>query len=122
MRRDDAARADQLEELAMNGEPMPEDLNSAEQLLFQKFRYLYAAASIGMVDAEQGRREKFYILERFSKDMSEVRYGLHTAKLWKEIEAAGCAYARNRTIARADDFYEAVYGMRPKGAKQSWEA
>ena len=38
---------------------------------------------------------------------------LKSAELWKEIEAAGCAYARDRTIAHADAFYEAVYGMRP---------
>lgn len=121
MRRDDAESADLLEELAMKGEPMPEGCSTAEQLLFLKFRYLYASAALGVIDAEQGRREKFYILGAYEKDMAALRQWLHTAQLWKRIEDAGTRYAKERTTEHADAFFEAVYGMRPKGAKQSWE-
>ena len=108
-------RADQLEELAMRNAAMPGGLSSADQLLFLKFRLLYQTAALGSVMPEQGRREKIAIIDRYRLDVFDERCWHHTRKLWKNIEAAGSAYALDRTIENADRFHEAVYGMKPKG-------
>lgn len=106
----DEKRADELETLALENAPMPDGLTSAEQLLFQKFRYLYAAAALGKISREQGKREKFYILEQFKHDTSDERRWRATTRMWSKIDWAGIRYRRNKTIENADAFQEAVYG------------
>ena len=61
--------AEQIERAAMKAPEMPEGLNTAEQLLFQKFRYLYAAARSGQINRDQGHQEKMRILSAFNTDM-----------------------------------------------------
>ena len=107
-------RADWLETVAMQNEAIPENLGTAEQLLFLKFRLLYQTAALGAITPEQGRREKIAILERFRLDSADERMWQHARELWKKIEAAGTAYAKNRTIENADRFIEAVYGCELK--------
>ena len=109
------SRADQLEELAMQNAAMPDGLCTAEQLLFLKFRLLYQTAALGSITPEQGRREKLAILDRYRLDCFDEKCWQHTRQLWKNIEAAGSAYALDRTVENADRFHEAVYGMKPKG-------
>ena len=109
------SRADQLEDLAMHGAAMPDELSTAEQLLFLKFRLLYQTAALGSITPEQGRREKIAILDRYRLDSFDEKCWRHTRKLWKNIEAAGSAYAQDRTVENADRFHEAVYGMKPRG-------
>lgn len=107
-------RADWLEELAMQNTAMPDGMSTAEQLLFLKFRLLYQTAALGSITPEQGRREKIAILDRYRIDSADLRMWQHTRKLWTKIEAAGSAYALERTIEAADRFHEAVYGCKPK--------
>lgn len=107
-------RADWLETFALENAPMPDGLSSAEQLLFQKFRYLYAAAALGKISREQGKREKFYILEQFKHDVADERRWLATTKMWSKIDWAGIRYRRDRTIENANRFVEAVYGCKLK--------
>lgn len=109
--------ADWLEELAMQNAAMPDGLSTAEQLLFLKFRLLYQTAAAGSITPEQGRREKIAILDRYRQDCFSEKCWLHTLGMWKNIEAAGRAYALNRTVENADSFYEAVYEVKPKGVK-----
>lgn len=108
-------RADWLEDLAIQNAAMPGDLSTAEQLLFLKFRLLYQTAALGSITPEQGRREKLAILDRYRLDSFDEKCWRHTRELWKNIEAAGSAYALDRTLENADRFQEAVYGMKPKG-------
>ena len=108
-------RADQLEELAMRNAAMPDGLSTAEQLLFLKFRLLYQTAALGSITPEQGRLEKLAILDRYRLDCFDEKCWQHTRQLWKIIEAAGSAYALDRTVENADRFQKAVYGMKPKG-------
>ena len=108
-------RADWLEDLAMQNAAMPDGLSSADQLLFLKFRLLYQTAALGGITPEQGRREKIAILDRYRLDSFDEKCWRHTRQLWKNIEAAGSAYAHDRTVENADRFHEAVYGMKPKG-------
>lgn len=110
-------RADWLEDLAVHNAAMPDGLSTSEQLLFLKFRLLYQTAATGSITPEQGRREKIAILDRYQQDCFSEKCWCHTLKMWKNIEAAGCAYALDRTVENADGFYEAVYEVKPKGVK-----
>ena len=62
------ARIDRLEDLAFQGSELPEDLAYPEQLLFLRFRYLYAYAKLIQMDPAQGKREKEQILISFMED------------------------------------------------------
>lgn len=75
----------------------------------------YQTAALGRITPEQGRREKIAILDRYRLDSFNEKCWRHTRQLWKNIEAAGSAYAHDRTVENADRFHEAVYGMKPKG-------
>lgn len=57
-----------IEAMAKSGKGMPDGLDSAEQLLFLKFRHLYAEFRLGQINREQGRREKAQILTQFGLD------------------------------------------------------
>ena len=61
------------------------------------------------------RRSRDAILDRYRLDSFDEKCLRHTRELWKNIEASGSAYARDRTVENADRFHEAVYGMKPKG-------
>lgn len=58
----------EIETLAMEGRNMPRELGTAEQLLFQKLRCLYATHRVGGITFEQGKREKAKIMEQFKAD------------------------------------------------------
>ena len=57
-----------IERAAMAGERMPDNLGTAEQLLYQKLRWLYLAYRFGQMTREQGRYEKAYILKQYQQD------------------------------------------------------
>ena len=103
--------ADKLEDLAFNGEPMPEGLNEAEQMLFQSFRYLYRYARLTQMPPERGREEKAELLREFEKRSFQIKRMEKTDKMWKDIEAAANRFGTERTIESAEAFYRAVYGV-----------
>jgi hypothetical protein len=65
-------RLDELEDRAYRDEAMPEGLGYPEELLYQKFRCLYALARMGKVTREEGKREKDRILADYRKDCTNV--------------------------------------------------
>lgn len=101
---------DELEDLAYRGMPLPEDMKSqADILLFLNFRNLYDFARRIEMPAEQGKREKAEILKayevnKFLEDLQD-----DTVNMWKRIEIAAAAYAKNPGIETADALYKALY-------------
>lgn len=101
---------EELEQLAFQGAPLPEDLHSqAELLLFLSFRNLYDFAGRVQMPPEQGKREKAEILEayrvnKFLEDLQE-----ETVQMWKRIELASTAYAKEPCLETADGLYQALY-------------
>lgn len=57
-----------IDKLARSGADMPDELTTADQLLFLKLKYLYALFKLGMLDADRGRVEKQKILEQHRAD------------------------------------------------------
>ena len=110
---------DQIEELAFRDEPLPKDLDAAEQLLFLSLRYLYRYARLIRMPKDRGRREKAKLLQEFQKRSFDVRHMEKTAAMWKEIEAAANRYGTEPTIENADAFFRAVYGTDRKKEEQT---
>lgn len=110
------------EQAAMRGEEMPKGLNIVDQLIFLSLRDLYAQKRAGIIDREIGSREKAKL--RYQRDLWEGRLMLgeklaqKSAKMFKEVEAAASAYARERTLERADEIYRALYGMDVPGIRR----
>lgn len=113
-------KPEEIEDLAYQGREMPPGLNAAEQMLFQAFRWLYAYAKLVQMPPDRGRREKRALLREFEKRLSQVEHMKKTWKMWKEIEAAGNRFGRERTIESAEAFAAAVYGcgLKPKEKEQ----
>lgn len=102
-----------IETLAMDGGNMPEELSTAEQLLFQKLRCLYVTHRLGRVSLEQGRREKTMILNQFKSDqLAEQIYHQHlriynrTGTMLSDAEKSDCE--RCKRFARILDGRETL--------------
>ena len=86
-----------IEKIAMHSDDMPDGLNSAEQLLFLSFRFLYESHRRGMITREQAKKEKQSILSRFGEMQRQVeicqmhykRY-VELAGISKEVESGDC--------------------------------
>lgn len=64
---------DDIERAAIQGNEMPGELNTAEQLFYQKLRYLYAMFRTGKLDRRQGHLEKLRIIEQYKADLLAYR-------------------------------------------------
>ena len=100
-----------IEDLAYQGQEMPQGLNAAQQMLFQSFRRLYAYATLTHMPLEQGKREKLALLREYEKRSAQVVHMEKTWAMWQRIEAAANRYGAERTLENADAFVQAVYGV-----------
>ncbi len=100
----------ELEVAACAGEEMPGNLNSAEQLLFQKLRYLYANHRAGVIDRERGRREKAKIMECFQSDtnlLQRQQEHMKSEHLGKIVKHNGAEYLFSAVVLRENGHYSA---------------
>lgn len=104
--------------LAADGGPIPDELKPWEQNAYIALRGLYRQYRAGVVNRETAAAEKRKIAKaaRDAERMEAFRDKLaqSTVTLWREIEAAGSAYAKEPTLENADAFYRAVYRVRRK--------
>lgn len=100
---------------AMRGDEMPDGLELPDQLNFLCLRNLYAQNRAGIIDRSVGSAEKKKL--RYQRDLwerrllSKEKLAQHCAKMYKDVEAATSAYAKERTLEHADEIYQALYGM-----------
>lgn len=106
------------ERAAMRGDPMPDDLDIVDQLTFLSLRELYSQVRAGKIDRETGSQEKGKL--RYQHDLWEGRLRLkerlaqHSVDMFKAVEGAANAYAKDRTLENADRIYKALYKMEVK--------
>ena len=108
---------DELSLSAANG-TLPENMSAAERAAWYPLRDLYSAVREGRMMAFDAGREKAKLMERYDRDVMRERDGekarQYNADLYKRIEQKAIAYAKAEVhTPEADDFFEAVYGMRP---------
>lgn len=83
-----AEQIEQLEDLAFNGAEMPKGLHFPEQLLFLRFRFLYAYAAQIHMDPAQGKREKEEIITEYLGHLTNHILYLGCNERYKAAEAA----------------------------------
>ena len=87
-------------------------------------RDVYREFKMKRISKEEGesRRRSVFKMRQEAIDRAEWenRKNRRFAQWWADIESAGTAYCKNRSVNTADDFFKAVYGVYPK-AKQTEE-
>lgn len=100
--------------------PLQGERSPADELLYYQARELYDLHAKGMITAAIGAERKNKIIAAYiinsNREQQYTRSNMQIAEFYKSIEAAGCNYAKNRTIENADRLYYEVYHMIPKGA------
>lgn len=106
---------------AMNNEPMPDGLPLEEQMAYQALAALYGRYRLKLITRDQGHEEKgriIYALDlRRRQEDANRKLTKQTADMFRNIEGAANAYAKNRTLENADRLYQVIYGMIPKGGE-----
>lgn len=99
--------------------PLQGERSPADELLYYQARELYDLHAKGMITAAIGAECKSKIIAAYiinsNREQQYTRSNMQIAEFYKSIEAAGCNYAKNRTIENADQLYYEVYHMIPKG-------
>lgn len=118
---------DELERAAMqaartNAPSPPSDLLDAH--LYLALYSLYATLYAGQLTREQARPIKLKLVSQYRRLKGSYDFDMKlrqsAVRLWRDTEAAGNAYALDRTLDNADRLWAAVLnlpeGSRPKNA------
>lgn len=100
---------DDLSRLAYSGTP-PDSAMPYEWLLWHRLRDIYSKVRDGSISKADGAKQKEQAVNSYQTDKSLYDASV---QLWMNIEQAGIQYAKDKTIANADAFYAAVYGIKP---------
>lgn len=106
----------EYERKAMNGEAMPEGLGWPDQVLYLQLRMLYDQYKKGIVSRDAAAKEKHQMVEEYKLHRSLDALQTHTDNMWKQIEITAHDYAKNPSVETADKLFEAIYGVKRKGA------
>lgn len=105
---------------------MPDDmeLTAQDRALYYAVKDMYALFRAGRINAQTGAERKRLAVRQWNMDNAAIdgnaQLVRNRADYWKRIEAAGAAYARQRTsgaadpeqtIRLADEMFLAVYGV-----------
>ena len=101
-----------FERAAMRGDPMPEGLTGAEQLLFQSLALLYARYHAGQIDRDAAKREKALLERTYRVRSADCVLWARTAAMWAALEGPMAIYNREKTIEHAERCFEVLYGVR----------
>ena len=102
---------DEIKEKAVKLLPMPEGLNSAEQMYFTTMRHLSFGWRAKRISAEQAKREGFMARREFEKNAFDLKLWQHTTTMWGKIEMIATRFAKEHTMEVADLFFRTVYGL-----------
>ena len=95
---------------AKSGAPMPDGLTAAEQMYYQSLALLSTRYRFGGISAEDSVREKKLLEQEFMNAKGKERYSMASVMLWRDVENAATAFAKDRSIENAEKMYEAIYG------------
>lgn len=103
-----------FERAAMRGEPMPDNLDFIDSMMYQGLAALYFRFFQKAITKEQGQAEKKqmmkkYTVERNLKSYEDIMYRWNCS-LRKDIEAAQISYRKERTLENADRLSAALDG------------
>lgn len=103
-----------FERLAMRNEPMPDDLDLADQLMFQALAMLYSRYRREEISRENASAEKqrmCFQYRKLKKNISDDRdLAAWQFNLKKEIEGAQCRFRKERSMEAAEALSDALDG------------
>lgn len=98
-----------FERQAMRGEPMPEGLSGADEILYQGLALLYARYQMGGISKENAHAEKLRLIRFHDSIRSDCALWEKHRTMWKELEGAHAAYRQHQTTQAADRCFEILY-------------
>lgn len=107
------AALEQLEDLAFHGGELPKGLRFPEQMLFLRFRHLYAYARMIHMDPAQGKREKEQIVAEYSAHLASHILYLGCNDRYIATEAAAAEIRKDARLynePKVRALMEAIYG------------
>ena len=109
---EDKELCDRLEDAAFHGAELPKDLPFPKQLLFLRYRYLYAYAAISQMPREQGVREKHEIIQAYLTESANDLLFQSTVQLWKNVESASSEVRKDPELSenkKIQNLLNAIY-------------
>lgn len=70
---------------AANGNEMPNNLNTAQQRLYQTLRCIYFQYKCGWIDKEEGRREKQKAISAYEVDEIHIKANADAIKIRSKV-------------------------------------
>lgn len=100
---------------AYNGITPPEPLSCPERAFFLQAKEIYAQYHDKRITQAESAEAMRQAIQDYNRDMTERQNGIDAlqriADLYKQIELAATAYAKDRTLENADKLLEAIYGV-----------
>lgn len=99
------------EKQAMRGDPMPDGLDSPDQLLYQALVILYARYRMNIILRDQAISEKKSLLDKHRVFRFRWEMGDRWVEVIKKTELARAEYRKNRTLENADALVKCIDGV-----------
>lgn len=100
---------------AYNGITPSEPLCCPERAFFLQAKEIYAQYHNKRITQSESAEAMRQTIQDYNRDMQERQNGIDAlyriADLYKQIELAATAYAKDRTLENADKLWETVYGV-----------
>lgn len=96
----------------MRGDPMPQGLDFAEQILYQGLALLYERYHLGHMDKETARKEKWALIESYERIRFDAQLWASHRTMWTEVAGVMADYRKNKTIENADRCFDTLYGLK----------
>lgn len=102
----------EIDKLAAQNAPMPEGLNSAQQMYYQGLCLLYARHREGGIDTDAARREKAELTKAYEKAAFELSLWEAQAKRWADLAGPAAEFRKHPNLESAWKMHEILYGFR----------
>ena len=97
---------------AMDGKPVPKQLDIADSCLYIALKNLYAMYHNRLISRDDAKEEKQRLVYNWTKDKSNIEFlNRESETLRRKIGEASDMYKREPTIETADKLYAAFYNL-----------
>lgn len=109
------------ERKALNGEPLPDGLNSAEARLYLSLRSLYRWYKDGQISKDGARGEKEILIREYERDLANLKGCEVAADIILRAETPAQEYAQNPSAETAEKLFCAIYNLPKEWRKEQKE-
>ena len=110
-----------FERQAMQGQPLPKELDIADSCLYISLKNLYAMYRNKLISREYAKEEKRRLIYNWKADKSKIEFlNRDSAVLKDKIGAASENYKNNPSIENADKLYAAIYNLADDWREKKW--